>query len=78
MTDIDPDQLLQTLDASILAARSKRAASSGTNRTTIRAAGLLIIVIGTVVVLFGMEYVATEMVPQRPASQNPPSQITEK
>lgn len=78
MTDIDPDQLLQTLDAGILAARSKRAASSGTNRTAIRAAGILIMVIGTAAVLMGVEYVATEMVPQRPVGQNPPSQLTEK
>lgn len=77
MTELDPDQLLKSMDAAIIAARCKRSSSGGSNRNTIRMAGILMLLLGTALALFAMQYVATEFVgnhhaptestPQQPA-----------
>ncbi|HWB61204.1 MAG TPA: hypothetical protein VG733_17110 [Chthoniobacteraceae bacterium] len=72
----DPDQLLKTLDASIAAAKARRASQSrGMNRNAMRMAGILFLVLGTAFGLFVLQYMVTDFAeshrPQPQASQQP-------
>jgi len=61
MTELDPDQLLKSLDAGIAAAKARRSYSNGANRQAIRMAGILFLVLGTALALFAMQYMASEL-----------------
>ena len=71
MTELDPDQLLKSLDAGIAAAKFRRS-GSGANRNAIRMAGILFLVLGTAFALFAMQYMASEIAGSRPAPKAQP------
>ena len=71
MTEPDPDQLLKSLDAEIAMARFRRS-SQGSNRQIFRVASILFLVIGTVVALLVLQYMASELANSRPAPKAQP------
>jgi hypothetical protein len=76
MTELDPDQLLKSVDLQIAAARFRRGSSTlVANRNAIRMAGVLFLVLGTTIALFAMQYIATDFVNthQAPARQEAPA-----
>ena len=66
MTELDPDQLLKSLDAELAAAKYRRS-GPGTNRNIFRVASIMILVFGTIAALCVLQYMASEMVASRPA-----------
>ena len=66
MTELDPDQLLKSMDAEIAMAKFRRS-NSNPNRNAIRMAGILILVVGTAAALLVLQYMASEITTFHPA-----------
>lgn len=70
------------MDVAIMAARSKRAKYRGSNRNTIRMAGIMVLVLGMAAALLAMQYVASEFVGSHhapaPVAQEQPAPGGEK
>lgn len=78
MTGLDPDQLLKSLDAEIAAARSRRSNPGGLNRNAVRMAGILVLVLGTAIALFALQYMTSELAGSRPAPKTQPPAVDAK